>query len=336
MVTLVTVVWCASCGSNKNNALSGDGNGTDGGGSGDDATCSGFNCSSSSSGGGDGGFANNGEGGVPVVTPVNGPVNDTNCPNGTAASISGGLLERRDDQVAVPVQRHGLPGRPRRSRSCSGARRGTPDGVYLHLSSQKYDCKGCYKGVEPPAGLRSPTARNGRPPTRKAAARATRSTVELITSSGGTLSMAKETWTFAKGSLAGDVYYNTYDSKIVPGQAAGGTARSSRSGTARPRRSSTRRPARAPRAMRLVPLAVVERVDARRAAALLSGRVERPRQHVLRSHEDADAQHHRAGRRDARWTTGACRRFTPTGASCSPTGSPPTRTPSRSRVPRVA
>ena len=48
-------------------------------------------------------------------------------------------------------------------------------------------------------------------------------TVELTTISGSTVSGAiKESWTFAKGSLAGIVYYNTYGSMIVPGQAAGG------------------------------------------------------------------------------------------------------------------
>ena len=45
--------------------------------------------------------------------------------------------------------------------------------------------------------------------------------VQLSTITGGTVSGSiQETWTFAKGNLAGVVYYNTYGSQLVPGQAA--------------------------------------------------------------------------------------------------------------------
>ncbi len=42
--------------------------------------------------------------------------------------------------------------------------------------------------------------------------------VSTITGRGTVSGAIEETWTFAKGSLAGVVYYNTYGSNLVPGQ----------------------------------------------------------------------------------------------------------------------
>ncbi len=223
LVTLVTVVWCASCGSTKNTGLSGDDgtNGSDGGG--DDATtgCTGFGaCASSSGGGDDGGFAS-GDSGPPVIKPVNGPVNDTNCPAGTAASIWTSTSNAASIKWLYPYDVTVFPGglaQPLMQWSQSG----TPTDVYLHLSSKKYDWKGCYKASSPLQVQIDATSKEWATAYAQSGGKSDPLTVELRTSSGGTVSMAKETWTFAKGSLAGDVYYNTYDSKIVPGQAAGG------------------------------------------------------------------------------------------------------------------
>jgi hypothetical protein len=87
---------------------------------------------------------------------------------------------------------------------------GTPDGVYLHLHSKKYDFKGCYAGSSPPELKVDETewatayAQSGGGPSDPLS-------VELSTVAGGTVSgPIKESWTFAKGDLAGVVYYNTY------------------------------------------------------------------------------------------------------------------------------
>ena len=92
-----------------------------------------------------------------------------------------------------------------------------PSGVYLHLHSKKYDFKGCYAGSAPPQLKVDETewatayAQSG--------GASDPLTVELSTMTGGMVSgPIKESWTFAKGDLAGVVYYNTYGSKLVPGQ----------------------------------------------------------------------------------------------------------------------
>src|SRR5882672_9976312 len=85
-VTLVAVVWCASCGSN-NGGIPGD----DGpGGLGDDDSgtqCLTFGCSTSS-GGDDGGFGTTvgPDGGIITVKPQNGPVMDNSCPGPLSAA----------------------------------------------------------------------------------------------------------------------------------------------------------------------------------------------------------------------------------------------------------
>src|SRR5271154_4846621 len=63
IVTLVAVIWCASCGS-KGGGIAGDDGGGPGGGDDGGQTCSTFNCTTSSSGGDDGGFGTSSGGGV--------------------------------------------------------------------------------------------------------------------------------------------------------------------------------------------------------------------------------------------------------------------------------
>jgi hypothetical protein len=93
--------------------------------------------------------------------------------------------------------------------------------VYLYLSSKNYTFTGCFKGTNPPQ-LQIPEV-EWATAYAQSAGKGDPLTVELSTITGGTVSGAiKESWTFAKGSLAGVVYYNTYGSKLVPGQAAGG------------------------------------------------------------------------------------------------------------------
>ena len=222
VMTLVGVAWIASCGSKGNGVLGGDnlkgadGSADDGGGS----ACFGAACNVSGDDGG-GAFAGGGDaGGLVTVTPKNGPVNDTNCPATlTAASVkslqSGGG-NGAGMKWLYPYDATVFPGGIL-SPVLQWSQTGTPDGVYVHLSSQKYDYKGCFKGSNPPQlkldAVEWATA------YAQSGGKSDPLTVEVSTITGGTVSgPIKETWTFAKGSLAGIVYYNTYGSKLVPGQ----------------------------------------------------------------------------------------------------------------------
>ena len=94
------------------------------------------------------------------------------------------------------------------------AQAGSPDGVYVHLHSNRFDYKGCFAGSTPPQlalpqmvwdtawaqgdGINDPL------------------TVEVTTTTGGTVTgPIRESWTLARGSLKGIVYYNTYTSQIA-------------------------------------------------------------------------------------------------------------------------
>ncbi len=89
-----------------------------------------------------------------------------------------------------------------------------PDGVYLHLHSSLFDYTGCFAGGDPPqlavpqtawdtaweqgTGVNDPLS------------------VELTTVAGGVVSgPLRESLVFARGSLKGVVYYNTYTSQIA-------------------------------------------------------------------------------------------------------------------------
>ncbi len=222
LVTLVVVVWCASCGS-KGNGLTGGDDGSNPGGSdgGSGTTCMTFGCTTTGNGD-DGGFNQTigADGGIVMVPPKNGPVSDNSCPGSLSAANVTALKAASANSASLkwlyPYDVTVFPGGIL-SPVLQWSQTGTPDGVYLHLHSQKYDYTGCFKGSNPPQ-LKIPElewatafAQSGGKPDPL--------TVELSTITGSTVSgKIKETWTFAKGSLAGVVYYNTYGSSLVPGQ----------------------------------------------------------------------------------------------------------------------
>jgi hypothetical protein len=224
VLTLIAAI-CASCGSKGGGALSpgsssGGGNASDGG---DDATiaqCFG-NCNGNSGSSGGGAFApGQGADGGALFNPVDADVMTNDCPGPLTAAQSSALQSASSNSATLkwlyPYDKTVFPG------GIAGpilqwSQTGTPDGVYLHLHSNKFDFKGCYQGTNPPnlaiddLTWAQAEAQSG--------GKSDPLTVELSTVTGTTASgVISETWIFARGSLAGNVYYNTYGSKLVPGQ----------------------------------------------------------------------------------------------------------------------
>jgi hypothetical protein len=89
-----------------------------------------------------------------------------------------------------------------------------PDGVYLHLHSNLFDYKGCFAGANPPQLAMPQRAYDtafvqGGGPSDPLS-------VELTTITGTMVNgPIRETWTLARGSLKGVVYYNTYTSQLA-------------------------------------------------------------------------------------------------------------------------
>jgi hypothetical protein len=225
-ITLVAVIWCSSCGSKGRGGLAGD-DGTGATGGVDGGMC--FNCSGSSgsSGGGSSGFgmssSGSGDGGL-IVPPQNSLVTHTSCPGSLSLANVTSLQSASANSASLkwlyPYDATIFPG-GLASPVLQWSQTGTPDGVYLRMHSNLYDYKGCFKGSNPPE-LKVPEI-EWATAYAQSHGKGDPLTVELSTISGSTVSGAiKESWTFAKGSLAGIVYYNTYGSMIVPGQAAGG------------------------------------------------------------------------------------------------------------------
>ncbi len=222
LATLIAVA-CASCGSKPTGLSPGEEafGSPDSGGDSTSTACFG-NCNGNGSFGPDGSFVSNSDGGsgVVTVTPVDAALATNDCPGPLAGSMSAALQAANANSASLkwlyPYDKTVFPG------GLAGpvlqwSQTGTPDGVYLHLHSNKFDFKGCYKGTDPPnlqvdaVAWATAYAQSG--------GKSDPLTVELSTITGGTASGAiSETWTFARGSLAGDVYYNTYGSKLVPGQ----------------------------------------------------------------------------------------------------------------------
>ncbi|MGH7271640.1 MAG: hypothetical protein ACREJ3_14510, partial [Polyangiaceae bacterium] len=220
VLTLAVVVASASCGGSNDPGLSGDdggpggsGSGSSGGsgsGSGSGGPCV-INCSGNPSG--DAG----GLGNVPPPQTTLVPINQ--CPGTLSSAMTTALKGASASSGSMtwlyPYDNTVFPGGilpPILQWSQSG----TPDGVYLHLHSTLFDYQGCFKGGTPtqltPVVLAWQTAWS------QSKGKSDPLTVELATSTGGTIASHTTHWIFAKGSLAGDVYYNTYGSKLVPGQ----------------------------------------------------------------------------------------------------------------------
>jgi hypothetical protein len=89
------------------------------------------------------------------------------------------------------------------------------DGAYVHVTFPGMDYKGFYAASSPPRLVFSPAvwtaitiASTGKPDVK----------VEVTKISGGQVKgPATETWTIARGSLRGTIYYETYDSQIAGG-----------------------------------------------------------------------------------------------------------------------
>lgn len=222
-MTLMGVVWCASCGGTKpglgpNETTNGS---SSGGGEDSGSTCSsGFGSSCNVTSSDDSGFGSSSGGDdsgvVKVMTHV-GPINDTNCPGALSAatvkSVQAGGANSAALKWLYPYDATVFPGglsAPVLQWNQSGA----PDGVYLHLHSQDYDFKGCYKGSNP--GQLPVDATEWGTAFAQSHGVNDPLTVELSTITGGVVSgPIKETWSFAVGSLKGTLYYNTYTSAIA-------------------------------------------------------------------------------------------------------------------------
>jgi hypothetical protein len=220
VLLLAAVVASVSCGSSNNNGFGDGGAGgassgssaDDGGGSG----CVGF-CSS---GGGSSGFpSSSGTSSGTLPEASTSLVSINNCPGTLAASMVTALEAAPANSGSMkwlyPYNNTVFPGGIL-APVLQWAQTGTPTGVYIHLHSTLFDYKGCFAGSSP-TNIQVPTT-----PWETAwvqsQGKADPISVELATSTGGTIASSTTSWIFAKGSLAGDVYYNTYGSKLVPGQ----------------------------------------------------------------------------------------------------------------------
>ncbi len=201
---LTFVVCAASCGGASDNPLGGAGAGDDAGnlfGAGEDGGAFGFDASSHPA--------------PTMILPINA------CPGALSASTVSALQAGGSHAATMkwlyPYDGTVFPGGIAPPiLQWTGTSTGV-DGVYVHLHSQQFDYKGCFGKT---SALQLPLPSNV---WASAWAQSNGAkdplTVEVTTIEGGNVSgPISETWTFALGSLAGDVYYNTYSSKIVTGQ----------------------------------------------------------------------------------------------------------------------
>jgi hypothetical protein len=214
LIAALVVVVSASCGKNDKGSL-GEGPGNDAGAGGDDGACTSFSCTG---GGDDGSFAGSGgDGGVPMVAPQTGPVDDTSCPGPLSAANVKALMAGGSSAGPLkwlyPYDGTVFPGGIS-SPTLQWSQSSAPDGIYLHLHSNLYDYTGCFKGDNP--GQLPINAIEWATAYAQSAGVSDPLTAELSTITGGVVSgPLKESWTFAKGSLKGTVYYNTYNSTIA-------------------------------------------------------------------------------------------------------------------------
>ena len=305
LVTLVAVVWCASCGSTRAERVR----------SGDDGTqrrrrqrrrgtCTGFGgCTSSSSGGGssserrrlvrgqrhrrrrrhphDGGRARERHATARVLSAAN--VTSLKAANSNSAS----------HQVALPLRRHRLPGRPRRADPAVEPERNARPASTCTCTRRSTTARAATRARSPPQLTDRRDQQEWATAYAQSGGKSDPLTVELSTITGGTVSGAiKETLDLREGQPRRRRLLQHL--RLEDRARAGGDRQRrghedrERQGPGVPLHDCGREPVRA---LRLVPLALFERLDARRPAARLSGprSAERQGQHVVRSHQDADA-----------------------------------------------
>ncbi len=206
-----------ACGSGTSSAFGGGDGGRDGSttGAGDDGGGPGSFGDGGGNGSSSGGSFGDG-GGHPTPTM---PVTISDCPGTLPASTvsalqSGGPVDPAEKWL-YPYDQTVFPGglsAPVLQWTPQAA--GTPTAVYLHLSSQLFDYKGCF-GPTNPARLPVP-AKAWSTAWAQSKGAGDPLKVELTTMVGTTVSgPITESWTFALGSLKGLVYYNTYTSPQV-------------------------------------------------------------------------------------------------------------------------
>jgi hypothetical protein len=228
LLAALVVAVASACGTPSSGGLGNTGGSSSGasdddGGGASSGCSSGFACGPSSGGGSGSGGIFMSDGSVPTPPMMTSSVvTIDSCPGTLAASMvtalesastsagSGMKMLYPYDQTVFPG---GIP-----APILQWSQTGTPDGVYVHLSSTLFDYKDCFAGGSPTNFTLATT------PWLTAWAQSKGLsdplTVEIATSTGGTIASVTTHWIFAKGSLAGDVYYNTYNSKLVPGQTA--------------------------------------------------------------------------------------------------------------------
>src|SRR5580692_3445989 len=230
LVALVIAVATA-CGTTTSGGLGGLGgssSGSDDDGGGASSGC-GFGCINSSGGGpasSSGMFSGSGDAGTigpaPPTSATLVTIND--CPGSLASSMvtaleGAGAAAGSGMQMLYPYSQTVFPGGIP-APTLQWSQTGTPEGVYVHLKSQLFNYQACFAGSSPTNFTLATTPWLTAWSQSKGVSDPL--SVEIATSTGGTIASVTTQWIFAKGSLAGDVYYNTYNSKLVPGQAAGG------------------------------------------------------------------------------------------------------------------
>jgi hypothetical protein len=190
-----------------------------------DATSSGSSSGSSSPPSGDSGgcgllcrpASDSGSDGTPGPMGGMAPVAINDCPGtlsaAAAAALQGGGAVSSSMKWLYPYDKTVFPGGIL-APTLQWAQSSAPDGVYLHLHSNLFDYKGCFAGSNPPQLAVPQTAWDQA--WAQGGGTSDPLTVELTSVTGGTVSgPIRETWTFARGSLKGLIYYNTYTSQLA-------------------------------------------------------------------------------------------------------------------------
>ncbi len=166
------------------------------------------------SGGAAGSSGSMGAGGLPVVPPPSDqPINVNECPGSLdaatvqaltgSAGMPGGKLLYPYDQTVFPI---GLLGP-----TLQWSQSGTADAVYLHMSSSKFDYKGC-SGANANFSLAIPNSA-WTPAQQQSQGQADPLNIEVTVKSGSNvIGPIKVQLIFALGKLKGDLFYNTYTS----------------------------------------------------------------------------------------------------------------------------